>query len=119
MPMRPIVVCICGSTKFKTQILGHTQRETIFGKIAINHGFFHHTDKFPITDEQKDMLDELMLRKIDIADEILVVEPGEYIGNSTKRAITYAQKQGKRVRYASKEEAERKRKHEERKAQNA
>ncbi len=114
--MKPTVVCICGSTRHKAQILGHTQRETIFGKVAINHGFFHHTDQFPITDAQKDMLDELMLRKIDIADEILVVDPNEYIGNSTKRAILYAERQHKRVRYVSKEEAERKRRHAERKA---
>ena len=41
---KPTIVCICGSTKYKDQILGHTQRETIFGKIAINHGFFHHSE---------------------------------------------------------------------------
>jgi hypothetical protein len=103
----PTIVCICGSTKYKKFILGHSQRETLQGKIVINHGFFHHEDLFPITDETKDMLDELMLRKIDVANEILVVNPNGYIGNSTKRAIAYATEQCLPVRYTSKEEEER------------
>ena len=114
--MKPTIVCICGSTKYKQQILGHSQRETIFGRIIINHGFFHHTDQFPITDEQKDMLDALMLSKIDLADEVLVVNPNGYIGKSTERAIAYARKHRKKVRYTNIEEAERKKRHEARKA---
>ena len=45
------------------------------------------------------MLDRLHLQKIDLADEILVVNVGGYIGNSTKREIQYAKDTGKGVRY--------------------
>lgn len=48
---------------------------------------------------QKQMLDELHLRKIDLADEVLVLNVGGYIGASTRREIEYARSQGKRLRY--------------------
>jgi hypothetical protein len=49
--------------------------------------------------EIKRGLDELHLRKIDLADEILVLNVGGYIGDSTRREIEYAQSKGKRIRY--------------------
>lgn len=112
----PTIVCICGSSKFRELILGHSRKETLHGRIVVNHGFFHHADPFPITDETKDMLDELMLRKIDVANEVLVIDPNGYIGKSTDRAIFYAKKQGKPVRYLSIEEEERKKRNAERRA---
>ena len=42
------------------------------------------------TPEQKAVLDELHLRKIDLADRVLVVNPGGYVGESTAREIAYA-----------------------------
>ena len=39
------------------------------------------------------------LRKIDIADEIYVINVDGYIGESTKREIAYAEKTGKKVNY--------------------
>lgn len=106
--MKPTVVCILGSTKFKDRILGLTQRETLNGKIVINHGFFHHVDMVPISDETKASLDELMLRKIDISDEVLVADFNSYQGRSTMAGVEYASAQGKRVRFFTEEEAARK-----------
>lgn len=48
-------------------------------------------------------LDALHLRKIDLADEVLVLDVDGYIGQSTSREIAYAQRNGKRVRYLSTE----------------
>ena len=45
------------------------------------------------------MLDDMHLRKIDLADEIFVINVGGYIGESTRREIAYAEKTGKKVRY--------------------
>jgi hypothetical protein len=104
---KPIVVCIIGSSKFKDRILGLTQRETLNGKIAINHGFFHHVDMVPISDEKKDELDRLMLRKIDLADEVLVADFNSYVGRSTQIAIEYAEKSRKPVRCFTDEEVAR------------
>ncbi|MFD5516329.1 hypothetical protein [Streptomyces sp. NPDC127066] len=47
----------------------------------------------------KNQLDYLHHRKIDLADEILVVNPGGYIGESTRREIAYARSLGKTIRY--------------------
>ena len=43
------------------------------------------------------MLDEMHLAKIDMADEIFVINPGGYIGSSTKREIAYASAKGKKI----------------------
>ncbi|WP_150952675.1 hypothetical protein [Microbacterium testaceum] len=51
----------------------------------------------PVDDEQKAILDELHLRKIDLADEVHIVNPGGYIGSSTRREIAYARAAGKSV----------------------
>ncbi|MBQ1348927.1 MAG: hypothetical protein IIY58_06215, partial [Aeriscardovia sp.] len=47
----------------------------------------------------KEMLDDMHKRKIDMADEIFVINVGGYIGESTRGEIAYAKKTGKAVRY--------------------
>jgi hypothetical protein len=47
----------------------------------------------------KGKLEELHKRKIDIADELLVLNVEGYIGESTRSEIDYAESEGKRVRY--------------------
>jgi len=49
--------------------------------------------------ETKKMLDELHKRKIDLADEILVINVGGYIGKSTSGEIEYAKEHEKKIRY--------------------
>jgi hypothetical protein len=51
------------------------------------------------TPEQKDVLDALHMRKIDLADRVLIVNPGGYIGESTRREIAYAQASGKPITF--------------------
>ena len=53
----------------------------------------------PVTAEQKAALDALHLHKIDLADRVLVVNPGGYIGESTSREIAYARAAGKPVSF--------------------
>lgn len=45
------------------------------------------------------MLDDIHKRKIDIADEIFVINKDGYIGQSTKSEIEYAKKTGKKINY--------------------
>ena len=47
----------------------------------------------------KEMLDDMHKRKIDMADEIYVINVGGYIGDSTRSEIQYAEEHGKPVRY--------------------
>ena len=48
------------------------------------------------------MLDDMHKRKIDMADEIFVINVGGYIGSSTRSEIEYATATGKTVRYLEK-----------------
>ncbi len=96
---RPSIVCIIGSTRFKRWHEGIAQRETLKGSIALTCGFFHHVDRVPINDSQKKALDELLLRKIDLADEVFVVNVNGYVGETTKRAIEYARTLEKPLRF--------------------
>lgn len=45
------------------------------------------------------MLDDMHKRKIDMADEIFVINTDCYIGSSTRSEIEYAEKTGKPVNY--------------------
>ena len=51
------------------------------------------------TPDQKAVLDALHLRRIDLADRVLVVNPGGYVGESTRREIDYARAAGKPVSF--------------------
>ena len=47
----------------------------------------------------KEMLDDMHKRKIDMADEIFVINKNGYIGDSTRSEIAYALEHGKKVNY--------------------
>ncbi len=93
---RPHIVCICGSTRFRDEMADANRQLTLAGKIVVAPAVFQHRGD-AITDEQKQILDELHLRKIDLADAVFVVDPGGYIGESTTREIAYARSTGKPV----------------------
>ena len=94
---RPTIVCLCGSTKFKTTFEQANRDETLLGRIVLGVAVFGHIDG--VDADAKVMLDELHFAKIDLADEILVLNVGGYIGYSTRREINYATTQSKVIRY--------------------
>ena len=103
MPDRPEIVCICGSTRFVDEMRAANRDLTFAGVIVVAPGVFpragdHESDEL-VTGEQKAALDALHLRKIDLADRVLVVNPGGYIGESTSREIAYASATGKPVSF--------------------
>jgi len=89
MSPRPTIVAIIGSSRFRDYMQGIAQVETLKGHIVLLPGFYHHADKYPITDAKKKQLDELTLRKIDLADEVICCQPNGYVGSSTKRQLDY------------------------------
>lgn len=101
----PSVVCLCGSTRFKGAFDDANYRETMAGKIVLSVGFYMHAsgnrhgEHVGATPEQKERLDELHLRKIDLADEVIVLNVGGYIGESTRREVAYALASGVPVRW--------------------
>lgn len=94
------VITLCGSTRFKEEFLEAQKRLTLEGNIVISVGLFGHSgDDVVWTEGVKEMLDRQHLAKIDLADEIFVINVGGYIGDSTRREIAYAEFKGKSIAY--------------------
>ena len=94
------VITLCGSTRFKEEFLEAQKRLTLEGNIVISVGLFGHSgDDVVWTEGVKDMLDRQHLAKIDLADEIFVINVGGYIGDSTRCEIAYAEYKGKSITY--------------------
>lgn len=102
---KPTIVCLCGSTRFYKEFMRANYQETMAGKIVLSVGVFAraseemHGEKISISPAQKVKLDELHKHKIDMADEVLVINIGGYVGESTRSEIEYAEKIGKPVFY--------------------
>ena len=94
------VVTLCGSTRFKEEFFKAQKELTLQGCIVISVGLFGHSGDDEVwTEGTKEMLDDMHKRKIDMADEIFVINVGGYIGQSTRSEIEYAEKNGIAVRY--------------------
>lgn len=102
---RPMIVCLCGSTRFYDAFQKANYEETMAGKIVLTVGFYPHSteqahgESIGITPEQKQELDQLHFRKIEMADEVLILNVGGYIGESTRRELAHARNLGKQVRF--------------------
>ena len=101
------VITLCGSTKFKDEFLKAQKDLSLKGNIVISVGLFGHSGDFEVWENMdegtliktKEMLDDMHKRKIDMSDEIFVINVNGYIGDSTKSEIEYAIKTGKKVNY--------------------
>lgn len=90
------VITLCGSTRFKDEFMEAQKHLTLEGNIVISVGLFGHSgDDEAWNEGTKEMLDDMHKRKIDMADEIYVINVGGYIGTSTKSEIEYAEATGK------------------------
>lgn len=111
MSERPNIICLCGSTRFIEQFAVKTWELELEGHIVLGctllPGWYtenatlgqavpHH---FAEAMGVKAQRDEHHLRKIDLANEVLVLNIGGYIGESTRNEIVYATRTGKAVRY--------------------
>ena len=94
------IVTLCGSTRFREEFAEAQKKLTLEGNIVISVGLFGHSgDNEVWSKNTKEMLDDMHLRKIDLADEIFVINPGGYIGTSTRNEIEYATRIGKSISY--------------------
>ncbi|MCJ7564561.1 MAG: hypothetical protein MUP52_08230 [Candidatus Aminicenantes bacterium] len=120
-PPRPMVVCFCGSVLFSEQMLVTAWEYAkagiiVLGWCVLPDSYFaafpgsrgddgagvHAAEKEGV----KEALDELHKRKIDLADEVLVINVGGYVGDSTKSEIRYAIDHGKPVLWLEPDSAE-------------
>ncbi len=92
-----MVITICGSTRFKDEIIEVAQTLTMDNHIVLVPCVFHHADEIELTEEQKIRLDNLHKQKINMSDAIFVVNKDGYIGASTYGEIDWAQRMKKEV----------------------
>lgn len=92
-------ITLCGSTKFRAEFEKVAVEETLKGNMVISVGLFGHETGLNMNSETKRMLDRLHFAKIDLADEIFVINPGGYIGLSTCDEIHFAISMRKKVRW--------------------
>ena len=101
------VITLCGSTRFKDEFMEAQKHLTLEGNIVISVGLFGHSGDSEVWENMdegaltktKEMLDDMHKRKIDMADEIFVINVGGYIGSSTRSEIDYAVAAGKPMHY--------------------
>jgi len=105
LPTGPRIVCICGSTRFMAEMAEENLRQTAAGHIVVAPGCDMKTPH-PLWADPADAealkvrLDALHKAKIRLADVVVIVAPGGYIGDSTRSEIAYAREHGKPVVYS-------------------
>ena len=105
---KPTVVCLCGSTRFMEAFFDAGWNETLAGKIVLSVGVCKHAEHHGAEElgpEVVEALDELHLRKIDMADEVLILNVNGYIGKSTSNELRYAREKGKVIRFLEPDKA--------------
>jgi hypothetical protein len=81
------IVTICGSMSFYDEMLRQAIRLTEKGCIVL----IPFVNKDGLGKYKADRLDKLHIRKIALSDSVLVVNVDGYIGESTRKEITYAE----------------------------
>ncbi len=110
----PKVITLCGSTRFPDAFALANMHLSLKGNIVIGLGMLGHADqptgaRFLTSDgdeskPEKQGLDQLHFRKIDLSDGVYVCNVGGYVGSSTRREIAYARERGKTVEFMFPEE---------------
>ncbi len=105
MTERPVIVCLCGSARFTEQFEKSYLEETLAGRIVLSIATVAGGDDklfegYSPAERARvaNRLAELHRRKIDLANEILILNINGYIGLSTADERAYAEIQGKRIR---------------------
>jgi hypothetical protein len=97
-PKKPKIVCLCGSTRFQSAFMSEYARLSEQGNIVLTVSKLipQHEDIEPRLDKMRKWLH---FRKIDLADEVLILNVGGYIGESTKGELEYARQHGKTIKF--------------------
>ena len=107
MSERPKIVVLCGSSRFvETMVVCAWLIERDEHAIALGLHllpWWYSAEEIPDhlaeAEGVADAMDALHLRKIDLADEIFIVNAEHYIGDSTRNEIDYARRLGRPLRW--------------------
>ncbi len=93
-----MIITICGSTRFKKEIMDAAHDLTLQGHIVLAPFVFHHDEAdSTLSTEEKIRLDNLHKEKINMSDAIFVVNVDNYIGESTYSEVDWAQRMKKKI----------------------
>ncbi len=101
----PQVVCLCGSTRFMDAFHATGWQLTLDGYIVLTVGVCKHAEDHGgevLGSDVAAKLDELHLRKIDMADIVMILNVDGYIGESTQKELDYAKQHGKTIVFLEK-----------------
>ena len=108
MGSEPRVVCLCGSTRFLDAFDRAGLAETLAGRVVLSIGSTHVGDDVALAgmsalerDDALARLARLHRHKIEMSDEVLIINVGGYVGESTRSEIEIeiAMGLGKPIRY--------------------
>lgn len=95
---RPKIICLCGSVRFAEQFHKYEFIFSVQGIIVLAPCAYN--NDVQVSDpEAKKAFDKLHMAKIGMCDEVMVLNVGGYIGESTRNEINYATKVGKPIKY--------------------
>ena len=94
------IITLCGSTKFENKYREINEKLTLEGNIVFSCGVFRFKDAGK--ENKRELLQAVHRGKINLSDEIFVINVGGYIGEHTCEEIEYAKKTGKKIRYLEK-----------------
>jgi len=92
------VITICGSLKFQTEMMIVAEKLSLKGNCVLTpvYPILENSEK---TDKQLEKLKEAHFKRIELSDAIYVINKNNYIGESTKLEIEYAEKLEKEIIY--------------------
>lgn len=93
------VITLCGSARFKDEFRKQEQILSLKGYIVLSPIFFDDEKQIKLEHSTLEMLKLMHYRRIDLSDEILVINKNGYIGESTKKEIDYARNHSKIVNF--------------------
>ena len=99
--MKPKIICYCGSLRVALEAFKEAEYKAVLnGEIALLPCcMFVDIQREYGAESYKTKADDLHKRKIDICDEVFVLNVGGYIGDSTRSEIEYAIHIGKPIKY--------------------
>lgn len=92
------IITLCGSSRFKDDILNTYKKLTLQDNIVLFDAIFNQNE-LNLNDNEKQLIDKNHKQKILMSDEIFVINKNGYIGKSTKSEIEFAKKLNKPVKY--------------------
>lgn len=93
------IICLCGSNRFEEAFKKANKEESAKGHIVVTIANLNSSGYLNVQITDKKEADQLQLDKVELADEILVLNVGGHIGSFTKKSIQHAIKHNKIIRY--------------------